>query len=130
MKGSDLIQIATAVYGINWFDSVCQELGIDDKELSKYTDAEELPGPVVYAMSDIASKYMARVESMQIHSKFQDNILNAEIESSEQVAFMSGVIKGMALVLSAMHGEPEELKALAKEKDYKDIIEGYMTILS
>lgn len=126
MKGSDLIQIATAVYGLKWFDSVMLELGVDDKTLSDLTKAETLPGPVEYALRDIATKYMARVESMHVNTKFSDALLNGQVDNKEQAAFMAGLLKGMALVLSATHGEPDELKALAKEKDFLPILSAYM----
>ncbi|PIR32131.1 MAG: hypothetical protein COV36_04970 [Alphaproteobacteria bacterium CG11_big_fil_rev_8_21_14_0_20_44_7] len=128
MKGSDLIQIGTAVYGLKWFDSLCQELGIEDKELSKLTEADSLPGPIAYAMRDIATKYMARVESMQINNKFQDEIMAGKVESTEHAAFMSGVIKGMALVLAAIHGEPDELNALAKTEDIAAMVDSYLRV--
>lgn len=126
MKGEDLIQIATTVYGIKWFDSLCAEMGITDKELSAMQkSAEDLPGPVQYALRDIVSKYMTRIESMQINSKFQDALLNGEVKDESQAAFMAGMLKGMMLVLSSTHGEPEELRALALEEDFQDVVEGY-----
>ncbi len=126
MKGADIIQIGTAVYGIKWFDSLCTELGLKDKELSELTKAEALPGPVEYAMRDIATKYMARVESMHVNSKFSDALLNGGLDDREQAAFMAGLLKGMALILSATHGAPEELKTLAQEKEFLPVLDGYM----
>ena len=119
MKGSDLIQIATSVYGLKWFDSVCQELGISDKELSELTKADELPPVVQFAMREIATKYMARVESMQLHSNIQDVLMNGQVESDEQASYLAGIVKGMALILAAIHGQPDELKSLAKSFDSK-----------
>lgn len=113
MKGADLIQIGAAVHGVRWFDELLVILQITPDELSALTKAEDLPGPVAYTMRDIATKYMARVESMQLNTKIQDAMMNGEAESLEQAAFMSGMSKGMALVLAAVHGEPDELKKLA-----------------
>jgi len=126
MKGADLIQIGTAVYGIKWFDSLCTELGVKDKELSELTKAEELPGPIEYAARDIATKYMARVESMQVNTKFSDALLNGNVDNREQASFMAGLLKGMALILAATHGAPEELKTLAQEKEFLPVVDGYM----
>jgi hypothetical protein len=122
MKGADLIQIATAVYGLKWFDSLCQELGISDKVLSEYTKADDLPGPVQYALSDIATKYMARVESMQVHSNIQDALLNGTVSDKEQAAYLAGIVRGMTLILKAVHGQSDELKAAAKNKDFEQEI--------
>jgi hypothetical protein len=122
MKGSDLIQVATAVYGLKWFDALCQELGLAEKELSDLTKAEDLPGPIKYALSDIATKYMARVESMQVHSNIQDALLSGAVSDKEQAAYLAGMVKGMALILKAVHGEPEDLKAAAKNKDFSEEI--------
>ena len=126
MKGSDLIQIATTVYGIKWFDSLCTELKVNDTILSELTKAEALPGPVEYAMRDIATKYMARIESMQVNTKFSDALLNGETENEMQAAFMAGVLKGMSLILAAVHGAPEELKKLAKEEDLLMAINAFL----
>lgn len=126
MKGADLIQIGTAVYGIKWFDSLCLELGITDVELSDLTKSETLPGPIEYAARDIATKYMSRVESMHVNTKFSDALLNGQVESKEQAAFMAGMLKGMALILAATHGTPEELKTLAQEKEFLPVVNGYM----
>jgi uncharacterized protein YunC (DUF1805 family) len=117
MKGADLIQIAAAVYGIRWFDELLVTLQIEPDELSALTKADSLPGPVAYAMRDIATKYMARVESMQLNTKIQDALMNGEVESLEQAAFMSGMSKGMALLLAAVHGEPDELKKIAHSEE-------------
>ena len=125
MRGADIIQIGTAVYGMKWFDSLMLELGVSDKELSELTKAVTLPGPVEYAMRDIATKYMSRVESMQVNTKFSDALLNGEVDDAEQAAFMAGLLKGMALILSATHGSPEELKTLAQEKDFLPLVDGY-----
>lgn len=113
MKGADLIQIATAVFGIRWFDELLVALGLTPDELSGLTKADSLPGPVATALRDIATKYMARVESMHLNTKIQDALMNGEVESLEQAAFMSGMSKGMALVLACIHGEPDDLKKLA-----------------
>ena len=126
MKGADLIQIGTAVYGMKWFDSLVTELGVTDKELSELTKAENLPGPVEYAMRDIATKYMARVESMHVSTKISDALLNGQVDSKEQAGFMAGLLKGMSLILAATHGSPEELKTLAQEKDFLPVINGYI----
>ena len=126
MKGADLIQIATSVYGLKWLDSLCAELGVKDKELTALTKLETLPGPVEYAARVIATKYMARVESMNVNTKFSDALLNGEVENREQAAFMAGVLKGMALILAATHGAPEELKTLAGEKDFLPLVDAYM----
>lgn len=119
MKGADLIQIATAVYGIRWFDELLMVLGIEADELSELTKAEELPPVVQCAMRDIATKYAARVESMQLNKSIQDALMNGEVDSIEQAAFMSGMSKGMAVILAAMHGEPQELKKLANSQQLK-----------
>lgn len=128
MKGADIIQIATAVYGLKWFDTLSQELGVNEQQLSEWTKAEEgeLPGPVVYAMSDIVTKYMARVESMNLHNQCQELLLSGKIDKAENAAFATGMIKGMALVLSAVHGEADELKELSKSKGLQEILEGYL----
>ncbi len=118
MKGSDLIQIATAVYGIKWFDELSRALGVDEQQLSEYTKAEDLPGPVKYALSDIATKYMARVESMNLHSKIHDTMMAGSVGTGEEAAFLAGLTKGMALVLGAVHGEPEELKSITRDDDF------------
>ena len=121
MKGSDLIQIAASVYGIKWFDSLCQEIGISDKELSELSKADELPAPIAYALREIATKYMARVESMLVNNNVRDALLNGTATDKEQAAYMAGIVKGMMLVLKAIHGEPEELKALAKDKNFEQV---------
>ncbi len=126
MNGSDIIQIGAAVFGIKWFDVLRHELGVSDKELSELTKADDLPGPVEYAMRDIATKYMVRVESMQAHTKISDALLNGQVDDKEVAAFMAGLVKGMALALSAIHGEPGELKTLAQEKDFIQVISGYI----
>ena len=118
MKGADLIQIAAAVYGIKWFDSVRQDVGLSEKELSELTKAEVLPGPIAYAMQDIATKYMARVESMHVNTKITDALMSGEAGDSTSAAYMVGLAKGMALVLAAIHGSPDELKELAHDKDF------------
>jgi hypothetical protein len=130
MKGADIIQIGTTVYGIKWFDSLTTELQIKDKELSELTKAETLPGPVEYAMRDIATKYMARVESMHLSTKISDALLNGQVDNAEQAAFMGGLLKGMALILSATHGSPDELKALAKENNLLSIVNSYIKQLN
>jgi hypothetical protein len=122
MKGSDLIQIAASVYGIKWFDSLMQEVGISDKELSALSKQEdELPGPIQFALREIATKYMARVESMQVNTNVRDALLNGTASDKEQAAYMAGIVKGMTLVLKAIHGEPQELKALAKDKNFESV---------
>ena len=121
MKGSDLIQIAATVYGIKWFDSLTQEIGITDRELSDLSKAEELPAPIEFALREIATKYMARVESMQVNSNVRDALLNGTARDKEQAAYMAGIVKGMSLILSAIHGQPEELKALAKDKNFDSV---------
>lgn len=119
MKGADLIQIATAVFGIRWFDELLVVLGLEPDELSELTKVDNLPGPVATAMRDVATKYMARVESMHLNTKIQDALMNGEVENLEQAAFMSGMSKGMALILAAVHGEPDELKKLAHAEELK-----------
>lgn len=127
MKGSDLIQITTAVFGLKWFDITCMELGISADELSAYTKEEEaLPGPVEYAIRDIATRYMLRVESMQVNTKISDALLNGGVEMNEEAVFIAGMARGMALILSALHGEPGDLKTLAQEKDFLSVVKGYM----
>ena len=121
MKGSDIIQIAASVYGIKWFDEVCRELGLSERELSELTKSEELPGPVSYAMREIATKYMARVESMQLNSNIRDALLEGSVADKEQAAYLAGIVKGMALILSAIHGQPNELKNWAKDKNFESV---------
>ncbi len=119
MKGADLIQIGTAVFGIRWFDELLLVLGVQADELSEWTKAEELPPVVQCAMRDVATKYAARVESMQLNTKIQDALMNGEVDGLEQAAFMSGMSKGMSIILAAMHGEPQELKKLAHSEELK-----------
>lgn len=126
MKGADLIQIGAAVFGIRWFDELVTALGVEADELSALTKAEELPPVVACAMRDIATKYAARVESMQLNTKIQDALMNGEVENLEQAAFMSGMSKGMALILAAIHGEPQELKKLAHSEDLKADISKFL----
>jgi hypothetical protein len=126
MKGADLIQIGAAVHGIRWFDELLVTLQLEPEELSALTKAESLPGAVAYAMRDIATKYMARVESMQLNTKIQDALMNGEVDSLEQAAFMSGMSKGMALLLSAVHGEPDELKSLAHSENIKAAVSKFL----
>ena len=121
MKGSDIIQIAASVYGIKWFDEVCRELGLSERELSELTKSEELPGSVAYAMREIATKYMARVESMQLNSNIRDALLEGSVADKEQAAYLAGIVKGMALILSAIHGQPDELKKWAKDKSFESV---------
>lgn len=121
MKGSDIIQIAASVYGIKWFDELCRELGLSERELSELTKSEELPGPVSYAMREIATKYMARVESMQLNSNIRDALLEGSVADKEQAAYLAGIVKGMALILSAIHGQPNELKNWAKDKNFESV---------
>jgi len=121
MKGSDIIQIAASVYGIKWFDEVSRELGLSERELSELTKSEELPGPISYAMREIATKYMARVESMQLNSNIRDALLEGSVADKEQAAYLAGIVKGMALILSAIHGQPEELKNWAKDKNFESV---------
>jgi hypothetical protein len=121
MKGSDLIQIATAVYGLKWFDQLCQDLGIKDTELTELTKADALPGPVAFALSEIATKYMVRVESMQVNNNIRDALLAGTAADKEQAAYMAGIVQGMTLVLKAFHGEPGQLKALAKDKNFEQV---------
>jgi hypothetical protein len=130
MKGSDLIQIAAAVYGIRWFDSLRTDLGLEDTVLSELTKADSLPGPIEYALRDIATKYMVRVESMQVHSNIQDALLTGRAEDPEQAAYMAGVVKGMTLLLKAIHGEPDELKEIAKDKTMSALTENFGKVLN
>lgn len=119
MKGADLIQIGASVYGIRWLESVAKEIGISEREVGELTKQEELPTPIAYAMREIATKYMARVESMQLNSNIRDALLNGTAKDKEQAAYMAGIVRGMGLILSAIHGQPEELKALAKDKNFE-----------
>ena len=68
---------------------------------------------------------MTRVESMQINSKFQDALLNGDVKDENQATYKAGMLKGMMLILSSTHGEPEELRALSLEENFQDVVEGY-----
>lgn len=121
MKGSDVIQIAASVYGIKWFDELCNQLKLSERELSEITKSDEVEGVIEYALTEIATKYMARVESMQVNNNIRDALLAGTVADKEQAAYLAGIVKGMSLILAAVHGEPAELKIWAKDKNFENV---------
>lgn len=123
-----LAEIGKAVYQAGWQEELANELSVEQSLVEGWADgSEEIDALAAFAIYRILEKYVARMESMIIADKVSKSMLNGDVEHQESAIFLAGMLKGMQLVLEAVHGNVEDLRNFSKADNMEHIVLDWMS---